>query len=147
MISFSPQGKVIVPIWKLPVSAWNVPWIFFPCAPLFARIQVMCQPVTSSTDGLISSEQRSKQLVLVWTPVCVRGVTSYPRKLTLLTTHSSVTPVLTSCCAKIQKILHQFIRQTLADVPPCVKIKSASLFEEIWERENTRHATRPMKGN
>lgn len=59
---FSPQGKVIVPFWKLSVNAWNVPLIFFPSARLFACIQVMCQPVTSSTDGLISSEQRSKQL-------------------------------------------------------------------------------------
>lgn len=59
---FSPRGKAIVPLWKLSVKAWNLPLIFFPSARLFACIQVTCQPVTSSSDGLIPSEQRSKQL-------------------------------------------------------------------------------------
>lgn len=46
---------------------------------LFAHIQVMCQPVTSSADSLVSSEQRSKpfrwrerRLVCVCGCVCVR---------------------------------------------------------------------------
>ena len=89
MITFFPQGKVIVPFWKLSVNAWNVPLIFFPSARLFACIQVMCQPVTSSTDGLISSEQRSKQLsregwACVCVCVCVWGGLDRPHSVVLL---------------------------------------------------------------
>lgn len=69
--SLFPPGQSHCSILKALCECLKCSLDIFPSARLFACIQVMCQPATSSTDGLISSEQRSKQLSWEeWACVC-----------------------------------------------------------------------------